>query len=39
LPSGAAVDVNVFNPGPNQAEVKVVLMQTSGAHTDAKNSR
>jgi hypothetical protein len=38
LPSGAAVDVNVFNPGPNQAEVKVVLMQSSGAHTEARTA-
>src|SRR5262245_22359985 len=38
LPSGASVDVNVFNPGPNQAEVKVVLMQTSGAHTEARTA-
>jgi hypothetical protein len=34
----ASVDVNVFNPGPNQAEVKVVLMQSSGAHTDARTA-
>ena len=38
LPSGASVDVNVFNPGPNQAEVKVVLIQASGAHTDARTA-
>ncbi len=38
VPSGAAVDVNVFNPGPNQAEVKVVLMQSSGAHTEARTA-
>src|SRR5262249_38805007 len=29
----ASVDVNVFNPGPNQAEVKVALVQSNGAHT------
>src|SRR5262249_7298443 len=38
LPAGAATDVNVFNPGPNQAEVKVVLMQPSGAHTDSRTA-
>ena len=38
LPSGASVDVNMFNPGPNQAQVKVVLMQTSGAHTEARTA-
>jgi hypothetical protein len=38
LPSGANVDVNLFNPGPNQAEVKVVLMQPSGAHAEAKTA-
>ena len=38
LPSGANVDVNVFNPGTNQAEVKVVLVQSSGAHTEAKTA-
>ena len=34
----SSVDVNVFNPGPNQAEVKVVLMQVSGAHTDVRTA-
>src|SRR5262245_8746279 len=38
LPSGASTDVNIFNPGPNQAEVKVVLMQSSGAHTEARTA-
>src|SRR5262249_45045401 len=38
LPSGASVDVNVFNPGPNQADVKVVLMQANGAHTDSRTA-
>jgi len=38
LPAGAATDVNVFNPGPNQAEVKVVLMQANGAHTESKTA-
>src|SRR5215510_15099197 len=38
LPSGASTDVNIFNPGPNQAEVKVVLMQPSGAHTETKTA-
>jgi len=33
-----AVDVNVFNPGPNQAEAKIVLMQSSGAHTDVRTA-
>src|SRR5215467_7294996 len=33
-----SVDVNVFNPGPNQAEVKVVLVQSSGAHTTSKTA-
>jgi hypothetical protein len=34
----ASVDVNIFNPGPNQAEVKVVLVQSSGAHTDSRTA-
>src|SRR5438093_9131701 len=34
----SSVDVNFFNPGPNQAEVKVVLMQVSGAHTDVRTA-
>jgi hypothetical protein len=38
VPSGASTDVNVFNPGPNQAEVKVVLMQSSGAHTQIRTA-
>ena len=38
VPSGATTDVNVFNPGPNQAEVKVVLMQSSGAHTQIRTA-
>ena len=38
LPSGATVDVNIFNPGPNQAEVKVVLMQSSGAHIESRTA-
>jgi hypothetical protein len=38
LPSGASVDVNIFNPGTNTAEVKVVLMQSTGAHTDARTA-
>ena len=38
LPTGASVDVNVFNPSPNQAEVKVVLMQPTGAHTEARTA-
>ena len=38
LPTGASVDVNIFNPSPNQAEVKVVLMQPSGAHTETKTA-
>jgi len=38
VPTGASVDVNVFNPSPNQAEVKVVLMQPSGAHTEARTA-
>src|SRR5215468_1997099 len=38
LPAGAATDVNIFNPGPNQAEVKVVLMQPNGAHTDSRTA-
>jgi hypothetical protein len=33
-----SVDVNVFNPGPNQAEVKVVLMESSGVHTDVRTA-
>src|SRR5215469_751866 len=32
----ASVDVNVFNPGPNQAEVKVVLVQSNGVHTTTR---
>src|SRR5262245_30163835 len=35
---GGATDVNVFNPGPNQAEVKVVLMQANGAHTEVRTA-
>jgi hypothetical protein len=27
-----AADVSVFNPGPNQAEVKIVLVASDGAH-------
>jgi hypothetical protein len=38
VPSSATVDVNIFNPGPNQAEVKVVLMQSGGAHTEARTA-
>src|SRR5262249_60385977 len=38
LASGAFTDVNIFNPSPNQAEVKVVLMQPSGAHTEARTA-
>jgi hypothetical protein len=38
LPSGASVDVNIFNPGTNTAEVKVVLMQATGAHTEARTA-
>src|SRR5262245_33367181 len=38
LPSGASVDVNIFNPGTNAAEVKVVLMQATGAHTEARTA-
>src|SRR5262245_51838391 len=38
VPSGALIDINVFNPGPNQAEVKVVLMQSSGAHTEVRTA-
>src|SRR5215831_148861 len=34
----ASVDVNVFNPGPNQAEVKVVLVQSNGAHTTTRTA-
>jgi hypothetical protein len=33
-----STDVNVFNPGPNQAEVKIVLMQSDGAHTDVRTA-
>ncbi len=32
------VDVNVFNPGPNQAEVKVVLVQSNGQHTTSRTA-
>jgi len=32
----ASVDVNIFNPGPNQAEVKVVLVQSNGVHTTTR---
>src|SRR5262245_28752789 len=38
VPAGASIDINVFNPGPNQAEVKVVLMQPSGAHTEVRTA-
>src|SRR5579883_679995 len=34
----ASVDVNVFNPGPNQAEVKVVIVQSNGAHTTTRTA-
>jgi hypothetical protein len=34
----ASVDVNVFNPGPNQAEVKVVLVQSNGVHTTTRTA-
>src|SRR6266705_3495286 len=36
--SSGSIDVNVFNPGPNQAEVKVVLMQADGAHTNVRTA-
>ena len=35
---GASVEVNVFNPGPNQAEVKVVLVQSNGSHNEARTA-
>lgn len=35
---GASVEVDVFNPGPNQAEVKVVLVQSNGAHNEARTA-
>ena len=34
----ASADVSVFNPGPNQAEVKVVLMQADGTHTQTRTA-
>jgi len=34
----ASVDVNVFNPGPNSAEVKVVLVQSNGVHTTTRTA-
>jgi hypothetical protein len=34
----ASVDVNVFNPGPNQAEVKVALVQSNGVHTTTRTA-
>jgi hypothetical protein len=34
--SDASADVNVFNPGPNQAEVKVALVQSDGSHTQTR---
>jgi hypothetical protein len=34
----ASVDVNLFNPGPNQAEIKVALVQSSGAHTTTRTA-
>ena len=34
----ASVDVNVFNPGPNQAEVKVVLVQSNGQHGTSRTA-
>ena len=33
-----SVDVNVFNPGPNQAEVKLVLVQSDGTHTETRTA-
>ena len=35
---GGSVDVNVFNPGPNQAEVKLVLVTSGGAHTTTQTA-
>ncbi|HEY2381809.1 MAG TPA: hypothetical protein VGK48_11580 [Terriglobia bacterium] len=34
----ASVDVNIFNPGPNQAEVKVALVQSNGVHTTTRTA-
>jgi hypothetical protein len=34
----ASVDVNLFNPGPNQAEVKVALVQSNGVHTTTRTA-
>jgi len=34
----ASADVYVFNPGPNQAEVKVVLVQSDGTHTQSRTA-
>jgi hypothetical protein len=36
--SDASADVNVFNPGPNQAEVKVALVQSDGTHTTSRTA-
>src|SRR5438093_1624374 len=34
----ASADVSVFNPGPNQAEVKVALVQSDGTHTQTRTA-
>ena len=34
----ASADVNVFNPGPNVAEVKVALVQSDGSHTQTRTA-
>src|ERR1051326_2694674 len=36
--SDASADVNVFNPGQNQAEVKVALVQSDGTHTQTRTA-
>src|ERR1051325_1400689 len=36
--SDASADVNVFNPGLNQAEVKVALVQSDGTHTTSRTA-